>query len=794
MRNLAALVVLLAACAVAAPWHSGTKTVGAGGDAPDLLSALHDSVGHLSGNLTISVTDSQHITSSIRMDSSLNSYTLKITSSVPNNGNPLAGNVVVFAHNNNGLDYRGEGAGVLEISDLRWRRLGIGTVQMFIFQGVTTAFTLEMHGNMIDGAYDPGVNSCRGIYVADGDPVLHIYNNVLWGLTSALWIAAGNSSSVYENNTFFANFSNGIDGGNQGGTYRNNVSYGPGTGSCFYRIGSATGANNVSSDSTAGDGRWGSGANNDTGWIAARDFLSTSDLSAQFMDIDTGGWLPGNGASAGLAGNTTGIRGRTRPSVVFGTSCGASEATSTADATESVNILVLGQSNASGRGIAAGPSAINDSVQIWHHGYSMWKIAAEPADNRSLSGAVDDDNSSADASFVTPLLNALWPYAKTKYMRAVMVTLGGSGLLPSEGYEHWSKRGAGSLFNRAVDVCTTAFDGPPDYAIYYQGEKEIMNTLDVDEWADSMRSLAQAIRDSLSAPTLPIFTVQNAGMYSIYLTKTGPMRLAQSQFDSAVAHNYFGAATYDLVLNGDSLHLSTSGQNALGQRLANSIAYLLGDVSYYRGPRLRTTRVSADSLSLYMLMDKAVATDADSICAFRFYVGASETEPVTVGLYNDATVKATWGTKVAHTISARYAYRPKIQNLDSLLHGTDSLALPVEPFVSTATGAIWNVLDSISDTTGNVDGGDTVYWHGNSFGWEEGTTTLSGVSATVFLWTDTLVGTITGAGTAGTGDAVLTDAVSNTATIASGWTYSGAGTITSIYHWLFGWMRGWFGR
>lgn len=292
---------------------TGSYTVGTGGgqDYSTWGNAFADMAG-LTGALTFTQTSDTTETGIVTTTEALNSNTFTCTCSSSHGGDPTAGFDIDVNHGSGLFDFQNEGAGTVRVELLRGFRSVNGSntsVAFVLARTIGTEFDLEVYNNMFDGAGYDG----SGLRTLDATPIWYVKDNVIWSLSSGWLDATGvtHSSSIIENGIFF-DCTVGINHNTgSAGTFRNLGCYDNGTDATG--ISGATGNNNAASDTTMEDGDWNVGSGNIASRSSATDFVSTSDASSDFMDLDPSGGLDGAGTLTILGDNIAGIRGRARP-------------------------------------------------------------------------------------------------------------------------------------------------------------------------------------------------------------------------------------------------------------------------------------------------------------------------------------------------------------------------------------------------------------------------------------------------------------------------------------------------
>jgi len=120
-------------------------------------------------------------------------------------------------------------------------------------------------------------------------------------------------------------------------------------------------------------------------------------------------------------------------------------------------------------------------------------------------------------------------------------------------------------------------------ALWYQGETDARTLAMAEAWAGQFATMLAALRQRLDRPDLPILVV-SIGDRQVAPGETRPPgwdRVQQDQ-NALSGPNLDVVPAAGLALNPDGLHLSTTGQQGLGSRLAQA-AEGLSAVDDHRG-------------------------------------------------------------------------------------------------------------------------------------------------------------------------------------------------------------------
>jgi hypothetical protein len=172
----------------------------------------------------------------------------------------------------------------------------------------------------------------------------------------------------------------------------------------------------------------------------------------------------------------------------------------------------------------------------------------------------------------------------------------GSGLRKEAdwGTGYWEDTAAGSIYNRFVSGVSET-GGAIEFVIWIQGEADAARgTVTEKAYAASLerfitRQLRVDITNSSDFSDLPFLIVMMIKRPGGKDEPHQAIRNAQKGVTETVKSSYLAATTLDLKNHGRQ-HLTPKAYMSLGERVAQTILYLLGEETYYRGPGV--TRVS----------------------------------------------------------------------------------------------------------------------------------------------------------------------------------------------------------
>ena len=169
-------------------------------------------------------------------------------------------------------------------------------------------------------------------------------------------------------------------------------------------------------------------------------------------------------------------------------------------------------------------------------------------------------------------------------------SVNGSGLRKEAdwGTGYWVDTSPNSIYDRFITGVSDA-GGAAEYVIWIQGEADAARgTVSKNEYADSLEHfITNQVRSDISngsghanLPFLIVMMIKRPG------GKDGPhqdIRNAQRHVVDNIADCYLAATTLDLKNHGRQ-HLTPKAYISMGNRVAQTVLYVLGQETYHRGP------------------------------------------------------------------------------------------------------------------------------------------------------------------------------------------------------------------
>ncbi len=453
-------------------------------------------------------------------------------------------------------------------------------------------------------------------------------------------------------------------------------------------------------------------------------------------------------------------------------------------------ILAIGQSNMSGRGVAPFTAAASD-LAVNYSNAGTWEHLADPYDDESPSGAVDQDTG-ALGSMIPGIANSLvqtfsFPIA------FVPAAKGGSNLWVS-GTTGWAYRNPSNEFDTSTlygqSITKAQAVGGVELIIMHQGERDADDNRTEAQYEADFATMISHYRQDLYS-TIPIFICQLGkvanGTVSVTDAGISGIRSAQHDLDNGTSI-FMGATAMDQPQLADGLHYTTSALTVIGSRLANAIKYKYGHSTYYRGPWIDSAEFTDGNRNQILVAlnhrGGTNITPATGITGFEvFDNGSAVTIQSAVRQAADAVLLTLESSVTAgHTVTLRYLYG-MTPDVSGLVKDNSPLALPLENTTAAITvappQAELPTITNVNPISGSTLGGTSVVITGTNL---SGVTsvTFGGTAAALGANTATSITVTTGAHAAGPVNVVVTTP-GGTDTATNAYTYVvPAPTITNV--------------
>jgi hypothetical protein len=350
-------------------------------------------------------------------------------------------------------------------------------------------------------------------------------------------------------------------------------------------------------------------------------------------------------------------------------------------------ILCIGQSNMVGMGHP--PFTVADSdLAVNYSNAGRWEHLADPYDDESPAGAVDNDNNdivvnNGGGSMIPALANSLLQTCDFP-IAFVPSAKDGSSL-----YSQWAYRNPSNHYDTSTlygqSITKAQRVGGVEIIIMHQGEADTSVHRTEAQYESDFATLIGHYRQDLYA-TIPIFICQ-LGTITIQSgdTRTDAdivaVRNAQHDLDNGA--DIFMSATAMDQPRIDHVHYSVAGLNVIGQRMAQTIKYYFGATTYYRGPAITSASfVDANCDTVDVDISHRAGDDltpASGITGFSLLSNGSEVNITSAARMSANWIRLTLASAIPQgtTTTLRYLWGSN-PNTNGLVKDNSSLALPLE--------------------------------------------------------------------------------------------------------------------
>jgi hypothetical protein len=344
-------------------------------------------------------------------------------------------------------------------------------------------------------------------------------------------------------------------------------------------------------------------------------------------------------------------------------------------------ILSIGQSNMSGHGVA--PFTIASSDFAVNYGNAgVWEHLADPYDDGSPAGAVDNDNATARGSMVPALANSL---LETFDFPIAFVP---SPKDNTNLYSQWAYRNPSNhsdpntLYGQSITKAQRV--GGVELIVMHQGEADTNAHRTEAQYEADFATLIGHYREDLYT-TIPIFICQLGTIQLGTNTRTDAdvvaVRSAQHDLDNGV--DIFMAATAMDQPRLDAVHYSRQGLDAIGGRVAQAIKYYFFQIWYYRGPEIASASFAgADRTTVSVQIRHRGGSDvtpASGMTGFSVLSNGSPVGVVAAKRSGAGEIQLTLASAASAGATATLRYlRNSDPDTSGLVKDNSSLRLPLE--------------------------------------------------------------------------------------------------------------------
>ncbi len=349
-----------------------------------------------------------------------------------------------------------------------------------------------------------------------------------------------------------------------------------------------------------------------------------------------------------------------------------------------INILCIGQSNMVGQGQGQEYVVADDLVSNFKN--EVWEHLVDPyaAGDTSLVGG------GAKGGSMVPTLGNLLVEQYNIPVGFIPAAQNGASLLAE--HNGWLKRNQNNptdrttLYGNALYRANAA--GGIEFILMNQGENNVSRGTDAATYKAGLEALQAQFAADLGTNVPIIYCQLGAAMASSWDNSRDPymsgIRAAQAAADNGTTL-IMGAVEIDLTRNSDNLHFDSVSQIVLGQRMANAIAYALGDAEGYKAPTV-SGAVMTDATTVEVTVTHGMGADlavGDAITGFEVFADGEAVAITSVAKTNATTLTLTLQEAVSGDITLRYLYGC-LPDVSGLVRDNSALALPLLPVDSMA--------------------------------------------------------------------------------------------------------------
>ncbi len=265
----------------------------------------------------------------------------------------------------------------------------------------------------------------------------------------------------------------------------------------------------------------------------------------------------------------------------------------------------------------------------------------------------------------------------------------GSGLRKEAdwGTGYWENTAPGSIYSRFLKG-VRQIGGVIEFLVWIQGEADAARgTVSEQEYAASLKSfITNQVRADIKngserehLPFLIVMMVKRPG------GKDEPhqaIRNAQKYVTETVAECYLAATTLDLKNQGKQ-HLSPHAYIAMGRRVSQTVLYILGQETYYRGPTVSAVKKLDDKTIDVRLQHKG-GTDFIPVTGITGWEVIENGSSVPIGVvyrYAPQTIRLILKQPIADKVEIHYLYGAMPNAANPVLDNS-AMSLPLEEYHS----------------------------------------------------------------------------------------------------------------
>jgi hypothetical protein len=280
--------------------------------------------------------------------------------------------------------------------------------------------------------------------------------------------------------------------------------------------------------------------------------------------------------------------------------------------------------------------------------------------------------------------------ANARFSAAFQIGEGGWYRFQARALVFWGFRNAAKHADSTTmygnSLCNVRRCGGVELIAMWQGESDADDSVTQAAYRTRLQTLIGWFREDLQ-PNIPFFMVQIGGSrsdYNIdpYVTN---VRSAQTEVDNGT-NTFLAAISIDLPMApNNNWHYTKSGYNLIGARLANAIAFSLGNATVYRGPFVASAQfASAARNEINVTLTHRGGSDftpATGIVGFDVLDNGKYAPIKTASRASPNTIRLTLYNPATGPCGVRYKYGRAGSGENSVIDNS-SLQLPLEPTTS----------------------------------------------------------------------------------------------------------------
>jgi hypothetical protein len=349
-------------------------------------------------------------------------------------------------------------------------------------------------------------------------------------------------------------------------------------------------------------------------------------------------------------------------------------------------ILAIGQSNMVGMGHPP-VTVANSDLAVNYSNAGRWEHLADPYDDESPPGAVDNDNydiaaNNGGGSMMPALANAL---LQTFDFPIAFVPSAKSG---SNLYTQWAYRNPSNHYDTSTlygqSITKAQSVGGVELIIMHQGEADTNAHRTEAQYETDFASMIGHYRQDLYA-NIPIFFCQLGTITIIDDPRTDAdvvaVRNAQHDLDNGLS-NFMAATAMDQPRI-DDVHYTVAGLNVIGQRVAQTIKFYFGAASYYRGPAISSAFFTdGNRNTVDIQISHRGGNDINpvsGITGFSLFSNGSPVSIISVSRMSADRIRLALASAIpaGNTVTLRYLWGSN-PDISGLAKDNSSMVLPLE--------------------------------------------------------------------------------------------------------------------